>query len=113
MFFFKDVNSFKNQFLDISELILLHCNHHTSNNLERLIAQLQNQVSIFKDKVINILQEISLPQATENASSVIQATSVTTRHDSIPDNINMNQSYSINNILAAQNTTQVITNTGV
>lgn len=113
MFFFKDVNSFKNQFLDISELILLDCNHHTSNILERLIAQLQNQVSIFKDKVINILQEISLPQATENASSVIQATSVTTRHDSIPDNINMNQSYSINNILAAQNTTQVITNTGV
>lgn len=113
MFFFKDVNSFKNQFLDISELILPDYNHHTSSILERLITQLQNQVSIFKDKVINILQEISLPQATENGSSIIQATSVTTQHDSIPDNINMNQSYSMNNILAAKNTTQVITNTGV
>ena len=72
-----------------------------------------------KDKVINTLLEklekkdnekTTPPRATANGSSVIQtssvilATSVTTRHD----NINMNQGSSINNMPAAQNRTQAI-----
>ena len=110
---FKEVNSFKKQLLETSEIDPTQIqsqteNINTSSVLERLIAQLQNQVSTLKnqldrkDKVIDALleklenkhhEEISPSRATTNSSFairtsfVIQATSVKTQHD----NINMNQ----------------------
>ena len=93
-------------------------NINISSILERLIVQLQDQFSTFKnqldkkDKVINTLlekleiehhEEISLSRATANGSSVaqtssvIQAASVKTKHD----NINMNQDSTVNKITAA------------
>ena len=104
-------------------------NINITSILERLIVQLQDQVSTLKnqldrkDKVINTLleklekkhEEISPSRATINGSSVvqtssvIQGTSVETQHD----NINMNQDSSINSITKAQNITQAITNTDV
>ena len=94
--------------------------------LERLIIQLQEQVTTLKyqldkkDGVINTLleklekkehEESSPSRATKNGSSIIQtspiiqATFVKTQHG----NINMNQESSINNIPTAQNITQGIT----
>ena len=110
---FKEVNSFKKQLLETSEIDPTQIqsqteNINTSSILERLIAQLQNQVSTLKnqldrkDKVIEALleklenkhhEEISPSRATTSSwsavrtSFVIQATSVKTQHD----NINMNQ----------------------
>ena len=133
--FFKEVNSFKKQLLETSEIDPTRIQSQTDNInitsiLERLIVQLQDQVSTLKnqldrkDKVINTLleilekkhhEEISPSRATTNGSSVIQtsyviqATSVKTQHD----NINMNQGSSINSIKKAQNITQAITNTDI
>ena len=133
--FLKEVNSFKKQLLETSEIDPTQIQSQTDNInissiLERLIAQLQDQVSTLKnqfdrkDKVINTLleklekkrhEEISPSRATTNnsyivqTSSVIQATSVKTQHD----NINMNQDSKIKNITKSQNTTQAITNTYV
>ena len=133
--FFKEVNSFKKQLLETSEIDPTRIQSQTDNInitsiLERLIVQLQDQVSTLKnqldrkDKVINTLleklekkyhEEISPSRATTNGSSVvqtssvIQGTSVETQHD----NINMNQDSSINSITKAQNITQAITNTDV
>ena len=133
--FFKEVNSFKKQLLETSEIDPARIQSQTDNIiissiLDRLIVQLQDQVSTIKnlldrkDKVINTLpeklekkhhEEISPSRATTNGSSVVQtssvnqATFVKTQHD----NINMNQDYSINSITKAQNITQTITNTDV
>ena len=131
---FKEVNSFKKQLLETFEIDPTRKQAQTDNInissiLERLIVQLQDQVSILrnqldrKDEVINTLleklekkphEEISLFRATTNVSSVvqtsivIQATSVKTQHD----NISMNQDSSINNT-TAQNITHAITTTDV
>ena len=132
--FFKEVNSFKKQLLETSEIDPTRIQSQTDNInitsiLERLIVQLQDQVSTLKnqldrkDKVINTLleklekkhEEISPSRATINGSSVvqtssvIQGTSVETQHD----NINMNQDSSINSIAKAQNITRAITNNEV
>ena len=132
--FFKEVNFFKKQLLETSEIDPTQIQSQTDNInissiLERLIVQLQDQVSTLKnqldrkDKVINTVEklekkhheEISPARATTNGSSVvqtssvIQGTSVETQHD----NINMNQDSSINSITKAQNITQAITNTDV
>ena len=133
--FFREVNSFKKQLLETSEIGPARIQSQTDNIiissiLERLIVQLQDQVSTIKnqldrkDKVINTLleklekkhhEEIFPSRSTTNGSSVvqtssvIQATSVKTQHD----NINMNQDSSINSITKAQNITQTITNTDV
>ena len=118
-----EVNSFKKQLLETSEIGPTRLQSQTDNTnissvLERLIAQLQDQVSALKnhldrnDEVINTLleklekkhhEEISSSRATTNSSSVvqtssvIQATSVKTQHD----NINKNQDFIINNITKA------------
>ena len=118
-----EVNSFKKQLLETSEIGPTRLqsqadNTNISSVLERLIAQLQDQVSALKnnldrnDKVINTLleklekkhhEEISSSRATTNSSSVvqtssvIQATSVKTQHN----NINKNQDFIINNITKA------------
>ena len=122
---FKEVNSFKKQLLETFEVDPTRKqaqadNINISSILERLIVQLQDQVSILKnqldrkDEVINTLleklekkphEEISPFRATTNVSSVaqtsivIQATSVKTQHD----NISMNQDSSINNTTAQNN----------
>ena len=119
--FFKEVNSFKKQLLETSEIDLTQIESQTDNInissiLERLIAQLQDQVSTLKnqldrkDKVIDTLleksgnkhhEEISPSRATTNSSSavrtssVIQATSVKTQHDNTNP---MNQDSTTNNI---------------
>ena len=97
--FFKEVNFFKKQLLETDNI-------NISSILERLIVQLQDQVSTLKnqldrkDKVINTVEklekkhheEISPARATTNGSSVVQTSSVIqgnsvkTQHD----NINMN-----------------------
>ena len=94
--FFKEVNSFKKQLLETSEIEYNRRQSQTDNInrpsiLERLIVQLQDQVSTLKnqldrkDKVINTLleklekkhhEEISLSRATTNGSSVVQTSSV-------------------------------------
>ena len=133
--FFKEVNSFKKQLLETSEFDPARIQSQTDNIniasiLERLIVQLQDQVSALKnqldrkDKLIKTLleksekkhhEEISPSGATTNGSSVVQAsstilgTSVKAQHD----NINMNQYSSINSITKAQNITQATTNTDV
>ena len=130
--FFKEVNSFKKQLLETSEIDPTRIQSQTDNInitsiLERLIVQLQDQVSTLKnqldrkDKVINTLleklekkhhEEISPSRATTNGSSVvqtlsvIQGTSVKTQHDSI----SMNQGSSFNSITKAQYITQADTN---
>ena len=107
--FFKEVNSFKKQLLETSEIDPTRIQSQTDNInitsiLERLIVQLQDQVSTLKnqldrkDKVINTLleklekkhhEEISPSRATTNGSSVvqtssvIQGTSVKKQHDNI------------------------------
>ena len=94
--FLKEVNSFKKQPLETSEIEYNQIQSQTdsiniSSILERLIAQLQDQVSTLKneldrkDKVINTLleklekkhhEETSPSQATTNGSSVVQTSSV-------------------------------------
>ena len=126
--FFKEVNSFKKQLLETSEIDPSRIQSQTDNInissiLERLIVQLQDQVCTLKneldrkDKVINTLQEkletkhqaITNGSSVVQTSSVIQAASVKTQHDTI----NMNQDSSINSITNTQNITQAITNTDV
>ena len=90
--FFKEVNSFKKQLLETSEIDPTGTQSHTNNiNIssisERLIVQLQDQVSTLKnqldrkDKVIGTLleklekkhhDEISPSQVRKNSSSVLQ-----------------------------------------
>ena len=90
--FFKEVNSFKKQLLETSEIEYNRRQSQTDNInrpsiLERLIVQLQDQVSTLKnqldrkDKVINTLleklekkhhEETSPSQATTNGSSVVE-----------------------------------------
>ena len=90
--FFKEVNSFKKQLLETSEIDPTRIQSQTDNInitsiLERLIVQLQDQVSTLKnqldrkDKVIGTLleklekkhhEEISLSQVRKNSSSVLQ-----------------------------------------
>ena len=94
--FFKEVNSFKKQLLETSEIDPTRIQSQTDNInitsiLERLIVQLQDQVSTLKnqldrkDKVINTLleklekkhhEDISPSQATANGSSVVQTSSI-------------------------------------
>ena len=93
--FFKEVNSFKKQLLETSEIDPTRIQSQTDNInitsiLKRLIVQLQDQVSTLKnqldrkDKVINTLleklekkrEEISPFRATTNGSSVVQTSSV-------------------------------------
>ena len=107
--FFKEVNSFKKQLLETSEIDPTRIQSQTDNInitsiLERLIVQLQDQVSTLKnqldrkDKVINTLleklekkhhEEIPPSRTTTNGSSVvqtsfvIQGTSVKTQHINI------------------------------
>ena len=133
--FFKEVNSFKKQLLETSEIDPSRIQSQTDNInissiLERLIVQLQDQVCTLKneldrkDKVINTLlekleakhhEELFPSQAITNGSSVvqtssvIQAASVKTQHDTI----NMNQDSSINSITNTQNITQATTNTDI
>ena len=129
--FFKKVNSFKKQLLETSEIDPTRIQSQTdsiniSSILERLIVQLQDQVSIVKNQLgkINALlekldkkhhEEISPSQATTNGSCVVQTLSVIqgTSGKTQPDNISMNQDSSINSITKAQNITQAITNTEV
>ena len=90
--FFKEVNSFKKQLLETSEIDPTRIQSQTDNInitsiLERLIVQLQDQVSTLKnqldrkDKVIGTLleklekkhhEEISPSQVRKNSSSVLQ-----------------------------------------
>ena len=97
--FFKEVNSFKNQFLNTSESTLGLQNQNDSNNntklniLERLISHLEDQVSTLKEqlnrkgKVINILlgklekrecEEAFSCQCKTNNLPLIQTSSVNT-----------------------------------
>ena len=133
--FFKELNSFKKELLETFEIDPTRIQSQTDNInissiLERLIVQLQDQVSTLKnqldgkDKVINTLleklekkhhEEISPSRATTNGlsvvqtSSVIQATSVKTQND----NVNMDQDSTVKNITTAQNIKQAITNTNI
>ena len=94
--FFNEVNSFKKQLLETSEIDPTRIRSQTDNInitsiLERLIVQLQDQGSTLKnqldrkDNVINILieklekkhhEEFSPSRATTNCSSVVQTSSV-------------------------------------
>ena len=133
--FFKEINSFNKQLLETFEIDPTRMQSQTDNInissiLERLIVQLEDQVSTLKnqlnskDKVINTLleklekkhhEEIPPSRTTTNGSSVvqtsfvIQGTSVKTQDD----NININQDSSINSITKAQNITEAILNTDV
>ena len=101
--FFKEVNSFRNQFLNTSESTLGLQNQNDSNNnttlniLERLISHLEDQVSTLKeqlnrkDKLINILlgklekresKEAFSCQCKTNNLPLIQTSSV----DTYPEN---------------------------
>ena len=134
-YFFKEVNCFKKQLLEISEIDPTRIQSQTDNInitsiLERFIVQLSDQVSTIKnqldrkDKVINTLLEklekkhlegISPSRATTNGSSVVQTSSIIqgTFVGMQHDNINMNQDFSINSITKSQNIKQAITNTDV
>ena len=109
-YFLKEVNSFKKQLLETSEIDPTRIQSQTDNInitsiLERLIVQLQDQVSTLKnqlgrkDKVIleklekKHLEETFPSRATTNGSSVVQTSSViqTTSVKTQHDNISMNQ----------------------